>query len=1264
MPPLPADCREAIQWFVSNFGLYVGSVRGLFLSDVTEEHQASLEASIINLRSRGFAPLVVTGEMLTKQAEYLWDQASAKTSFGRPVASKLELDLSGSDLVIIQDILAPENFKQLWYFWSQIIYPRALSGKATLITTPISYDEFVRYGSACPDGEFGGRSITWEKLEWLTEATMVSLELFRQMREEGLPPMLKAEYLLWTALKDRGLPPIPQHVLGDYMLDLAIVEKEQRLNIECDGLAALGGYERQAEEAKRNLLLLTDGWQILRFTTGEILNNPGGCADVVEEVWRSGRKKQVMGRLLTGQTINPLPDLPGDDDLQHAAIIHGGGPAGVVGGAGTGKTTAIIQRVSYLISQGLSPESILVLSHSAETLKPVRAGLEAVLEKPANQRLQLYAWSDLGLRILKENLPAIKRKPPLKIEPNPQKLMQRILAKFKKELNPLTLELSADLDEFTIAAVISIYKANLISPKQVKDQAKDEIEELIAKVYQGYEDQLQRANRIDRDDMVSLAVQSLLDKPELRARYQSQYEFILVDEFQDATVAQDMLVRLIAAPQDNLFLVGDEDEAIYESKGASARLLSDISLRMPQARCYVLEHNWRSHPAIVDHARQLISGLTSRRIHKELVSAYAPAPAASAIIGPQQLASEKAEAEWVADEIQILVDSGRPLRDMAVLYRYHRYASILEEALSRRGVRCLASHPEAGLVPDEVEDMLAFLKLVADPDGPKAKEAFERVCQLRSREVDPKLSSTIASFAEANNLSFLKALEIYSEATADQSCKELEQLVRIIRTTHQENLPPAETISFLRRTQRLNEYYGSVSVPSGVNYEPLRKLTQLEEQARKFQTVKEFLKHHTQQKQQLGSGAGGADPGVNVLTLHEAKGLEFPVVFMVGLAEGLFPSESAGDIEEERRLCYLGFTRARDLLYLSFPGMFNDAVLQPSSFLVDARLMAAPAPPVISQPLQPASQAVPAQSVPPAMAAHGVPAAAPPVSYVQPSPPGGRLPPPPAMPARPPVTAAPAPRPVPTQPPPGPLPPERGTAPERPPAIPPAQVAPAAMVPLAVPAPRADARPLPEQVSRIQELAQPPESTSDRLAAGFPVNHDSSPMAQAAPPSPEVKPAEAGPPAQAQSLAPPAPEPGMARAQPGPVQYFDLDLPPQLPPANFAEVAAPGQAAGSLQPQCPHCFSRLEANARFCGECGFHLGTRIPACPLCASPLEPTAKFCGECGMRLAPNHLPPAAAQDFPLSPGGLPMPGRRPAPTQHGWLVKFLKFLESGPA
>ncbi len=493
LPPESDACREAIHWFVGNVGLYVSSVRGLFATDFADTQEAVLEAAIVNLKSRDIAPLVLTGQSVYKQADYLWRTALEQTAFGRPVASKLELDISGTDLLIVKDLEAPELAHHMWYLFHHIFYPRALFNKPTLITSPLTYEEFITYGADCEDLEFAGRKVTWEKLLWTMDATTIDLQHFQMVRNEDLPPMLKPEYYLYHALKSRGLEVHPQHVLGDYVLDFAIFNKEQKLNIECDIFASIDSNKSLAPDVKRNLVLLNDGWKILRFTTAEIFSNITACVDAVEEVWQQGRKKTLSGRLISGTQPATVPELPVDDDSQRLAITHGAGPAAVEGGAGTGKTSCVSHRVAYLLAQGVNPEKILVLTYSPDCAKSLKAMLEASADRQLAQKVHVYCWHELGFKLLKENLSAIKRKPPLKLESNPQKVLQRLTAKFRKELDPMMLELADELDEFTLAGLLSLYKANLVTPKQLKDSAKTNLDLFVAKVLQAYEDQLQKA---------------------------------------------------------------------------------------------------------------------------------------------------------------------------------------------------------------------------------------------------------------------------------------------------------------------------------------------------------------------------------------------------------------------------------------------------------------------------------------------------------------------------------------------------------------------------------------------------------------------------------------------------------------------------------------------------------------------------------------------------------------------------------------------------
>ena len=564
MMPVPADWREVLQWFVNTYGLYQGSTRGLFLSDWAEEQAVSLEAAVISLKSRGFSPFVVAGETIYQQAEFLFNESRAKVSFGRPLASKLELELSGNDVVIVDSLEAPENPSHLWYLINYLLFPRAISGKVIILTTPLSYQEFMRYGNACPDSDFCGRSISWEKLAWLVNSCTINQELFKLAREESLPPMLKSEYDLYMSLRDRGLDVVPQHVLGDYLLDFAMIEGNQRLNIECDIVSALSGQEVNARETTRDLALISDGWQILKFSTSELLNNGSACVDAVEDAWRGGRKKSQCGRFLSSKLQPPVPESLADE-VQRNAIVFGGGPLALVGGAGTGKTTCLAERTAYLLAQGISPDSILAISFSADSARQLKRSIEKIVERQLCMRLQVMSWHDLGMKIIRENLPAIKRKPPVKIEPSPQKVIQKLISKIRKEIDPIKLEMAGELDEFFVSAVISMNKAHLISTATAQADAQGDSEEIIARLYQAYEDQLQKMNRIDKDDVGCLAVQILLESAETRLKYQSAYEFVLVDEYQDVTVAQDMLSRILACPQDNLFVTGDEDETISEN---------------------------------------------------------------------------------------------------------------------------------------------------------------------------------------------------------------------------------------------------------------------------------------------------------------------------------------------------------------------------------------------------------------------------------------------------------------------------------------------------------------------------------------------------------------------------------------------------------------------------------------------------------------------------------------------------------------------------
>ncbi len=1206
LPPPSIDRGEVLKWFANNFGFYGGSARGLFISDFAETDEAALEAAILELKTRK-PVFVTTGEEFYKQAEHLWQESGSNAHFGKPLLSPIENDLAVKDLVVVRDLEPPKNQAQLWYFYNHLIYPRATRGLTTVITTSNGYEEFMALGANLEDQSFSGRPLTWEKAIWLIESSMINLSLFAMLRDSGLPPMLKDEYYLWMSLSERGLSATPQHVFEDYLLDLALVLPDKKIDIECGGTSWLDGDSLSVEEKQRYHRLFADGWQVLRFTTAEILNNYNGCADVVQELCLTGKKRKKPGRLIGSVADLSLPlTLPAtmaEDALASVAINHGGGSAALSGAAGTGKTICIAERVVHLLDQGVDPANILVLSLFKETLAPIQTLLKARLDSETFEKLALFSWKQFGEKILSDNLAALKRKGPLKTEANSHKVLQRLLIKHLKELDPATVDLSKGLDEFTIGGIIALYKARMISPKQAKDEARDKVQEIVAKIYQAYEEQLQRSNKLDENDFVTQAVYLLLDRSDIRVRYQNQFDYVLVDELQDATPAEEMMARIIAAPQDNIFVAGDDDQAILSSRGGSVNLLSDISHKSPWTRCYLLAKNWRSDSEITEKASKVLPLMTVRNIQKGLLSGW-EANSKPAVIGPQKYASEREEIDAVLKEIEKLLSQGHKPKDIAVVCRQGRYRELVEDSLRRKGIAYVARERQEGLAPNERLDMLSYLRLVSDPDGPRAKEDFERICQIRYKDVDPKIASTIAGFAEANNLSFMRAVEIYSEASAEKSCKELEQLVRVIRNMHQEKLPPAETIALLKRTQRLSDHYGSIRVSPDVYYEPMSTISELEIAAKDFAGVGDFLKFLTSTREHpvLDEATGG----VSVLSVQETKGREYPIVFLVGLSQGSFPCVDNCDPEEEKRLFYVAFTRAQAVLYLSFAASVREKEQEPSEYLVEMGYFpqekAEPAPVVTPIVPQSTVSSKVVQEPPRPRLVEAPKEVEVKQSTAKTPTPGERIKLEPAAKA---TSAKPA------------------EIPAKPPAPPPKEIVVAESV-----APEVKIEPVPEPLPQVEspaevkpavEVIRAPEPTPvvrpEPVVSTRPV-----PTVKAPPPIPRVKPPvvpplrEERPAAKAQPKVEPREEPK-----------------PELKPITQPEIAAPASTASNRVAVCTACSAAIDGDMKFCGDCGYPVLSLSPAdsnvpytvaekeqntCPACSAEIETGAKFCGECGYK------------------------------------------------
>jgi DNA helicase II / ATP-dependent DNA helicase PcrA len=1240
-----------LQWFVNTCGVYGGSTRGLFLSGSSEELAVGLETAVINLKTRNLSPFVVAGETVYQQAEYLFHESKARGSFGRPLASKLESELAGNDIVIVDDLAAPQKPAQLWYLISYVLFPRILAGRAVVITSSLAGQEFLQGVQECPDFDFCGRSINGEKLVKLIEAGTVSQELFNECVQNSLPPMLKAEYLLYAALCERELQAIPQYLLGDRQLDFAMIEDGHCLDIECNALSALSAHEKNLQEIKRDGDLLSSGWQILKFSSSEILNNCRACAECVEAVWRGSDSIEYgCGRVLSNRLLPAAVELR-TDEVQRGAIISGGGPLALVGGAGTGKSSCIAERTAWLLARGVRPESILILSYSAESARQLKRKLESYLDRQTVARLSLFPFHELGMKILGENLAAVSRKAPLKIEPEPSKFLRKLINKFKKANESLSPETLEELDADYVAEMIGLYKSHLLSPARAREEAQSESEEIIAGLYQSYEDLLRRTNRIDGDDSGYLAVQILLENAEIRENYQNTFEFVFVDEYEDVTVARDMLARILAGPQDNLFVAGDEDETIAESSNSCPELLGNFSFLYPAASTVLLEHNWRSHPAIVEHAGRLLAFLERGKIKKSFVSAWA-ATSGAAVFGPQPCQDEAQEVAWIVACARAIIEAGRNAGHIAVLYWGKQYEASLTSELARCNVGFLSGRSGSSMIPDEISDMLAFLKLVMEPDGKGCRQSFERVCQLGGRGIDPALAADIEAFAAANDLSFLTAVETYAESSGDPGCRDLEQLVRIIRAMHQDRLPPFESIGYLRRVRRLSEFYKSIKIPPGQVYEPLKKLTQLEEAARKFSSVVDFVQY-------VEAGGcidddGGELQALQLRSVLDVKGCEFPIVFLCGLAEGLLPAAGSQDMEEDRRQFYVALTRAREAVYLSFPLRSGNRECGPSRFLAEAGLIAGTG--VLPEPelkdlCQKGEESAGLESASSSAVREDYPA---------------------------PVVAA-----VPVVP----VPPSFMRTSELPGFAESAEASrqeaydeyvASLKKEVTVETEVTSGDPYYAQKDKVSGLSpyvgagdedlsarasgyRPPakgstpgtgsgesgeekrqESSEEKTAAENIVSGGKDVYSPVPPLPPPVcrrgrrqSETAAGPDDRAAQEYRAAVEVSALQALKGNSSYLDPALQSRIESAE----------AGSSLPACPSCGNGLEANALFCGECGYSLPERIAGCSSCGLPLEPGAKFCGECGVACRPHEEKHSESAEEKKS----------------GWMGKFLKFLDN---
>ncbi|WP_410200285.1 DNA helicase PcrA [Streptococcus agalactiae] len=616
--------------------------------------------------------------------------------------------------------------------------------------------------------------------------------------------------------------------------------------------------------------------------------------------------------------MNPL--IIGMNDKQAEAVQTTDGPLLIMAGAGSGKTRVLTHRIAYLIDEKyVNPWNILAITFTNKAAREMRE--RAIALNPATQDTLIATFHSMCVRILRREADYIGYNRNFTIvDPGEQRtLMKRII----KQLNLDTKK----WNERSILGTISNAKNDLLDEIAYEKQAGDMYTQIIAKCYKAYQEELRRSEAMDFDDLIMMTLRLFDQNKDVLAYYQQRYQYIHVDEYQDTNHAQYQLVKLLASRFKNICVVGDADQSIYGWRGADMQNILDFEKDYPQAKVVLLEENYRSTKKILQAANNVINHNKNRRPKK----LWTQNDEGEQIVY-HRANNEQEEAVFVASTIDNIVrEQGKNFKDFAVLYRTNAQSRTIEEALLKSNIPYTMVGGTKFYSRKEIRDVIAYLNILANTSD---NISFERIVNEPKRGVGPGTLEKIRSFAYEQNMSLLDASSNVMmsplKGKAAQAVWDLANLILTLRSK-------LDSLTVTEITENLLDKTGYL--------EALQVQNTLESQAR-IENIEEFLsvtKNFDDNPEITVEGETGLDrlsrflndlaliadtddsatetAEVTLMTLHAAKGLEFPVVFLIGMEEGVFPLsraiEDADELEEERRLAYVGITRAEQILFLT-----------------------------------------------------------------------------------------------------------------------------------------------------------------------------------------------------------------------------------------------------------------------------------------------------------------------------------------------------------
>lgn len=585
------------------------------------------------------------------------------------------------------------------------------------------------------------------------------------------------------------------------------------------------------------------------------------------------------------------------------------GPVLIIAAAGSGKTKVLTHRIAHLIEKGVSPKEILAVTFTNKAAGEMKERIAGLLKKEGISMPLVGTFHAIGARFLREagsNFTIYDSDEQLDLIKNAM------------------TELEIDTKKFNPRAIlgrISQAKTDLVGPDEYADSAKEFFEKIVAKIYQLYQKNLRLSNALDFDDLIFLTVKMFQEKKDVLEKYQDQFRYLLVDEYQDTNRSQYLFLKLLAQKNQNIMAVGDDYQSIYMFRQADIRNILSFEKDYPQAKIIFLEQNYRSTQNILAAAQNIIANNKFQR-HKTLWTENESGEK----VFLAELDHERAEGDFVVKTTKEETKKGKAFNDFCVLYRTHAQSRAIEEALLKQGMPYKIIGGLKFYDRKEVKDILAYLKLIRNPSD---FLSLERIANIPARGI--------------GKITFSRLRQKYQESGKNMTDILTEELVKNDKTkTQQKALIGLSALSSLlnRLTKQgqkdslsklikkllaeieYQKYLQEKTTEYEMRWENVKELLTV---TKKYDSlkVKESLPSFLEEVAllQMTDEIDHKEKKITLMTMHASKGLEFPVVFMVGMEEGIFPNPKAigslAELEEERRLCYVGITRAKEKLFLT-----------------------------------------------------------------------------------------------------------------------------------------------------------------------------------------------------------------------------------------------------------------------------------------------------------------------------------------------------------